>query len=143
MVNKQLSLFLENKSGRLAEVTRIIADVGVDILAMAIADTTSFGILRLIVDDIDKAAKALEEHGLAFKITDVVAIEVPDRPGGLADALQIVDKAEIGIEYMYAFIGKNSTVAHVILKITDADRAIEVFKKNDIKVISSAFIADI
>lgn len=143
MLNKQLSLFLENKSGRLAEVTRIIADVNVDILAMSIADTTNFGILRLIVDDIDKAAKALQANGLAVKISDVIAIEVPDKPGGLANVLQIIDQANIGIEYMYAFIGKNSSVAHVILKIKDAEKVTSILKEKGIKLISSDCITEI
>lgn len=137
MIMKQLSVFLENKAGRLAEVTKMIAKQNVDILAMSIADTTDFGILRLIVSDVDKTASALKEDGLAFKITNVIAIAVPDKPGGLANALDVIESKGIGVEYMYAFIGKGGDEANVLIKVDEPDRAIDILNNEGIKLLTS------
>ncbi len=137
MLVKQISVFLENKSGRLAEVTRILGENSINISALSIADTTDFGILRLIVNDPEKTKTALEENGFAASYTNVIAIGVADRPGGLATALDILDKEAIGIEYMYAFVGKGGSEAFVILRVEEPDKAVAVLSQNNIKVLSS------
>ena len=139
MVLKQVSVFLENKSGRLAEVAKVLGDNDVDISALSIADTTDFGILRLIVNKPDKAVRVLKESGFTVGTTDVIAITVEDQPGGLASALDTLDRAKVDIEYMYAFIGnKASGRAMVILRVEDPDTAIKTLKENIIDVMPSS-----
>ncbi|MDP4180919.1 MAG: acetolactate synthase [Bacillota bacterium] len=137
MLVKQISVFLENKSGRLAEVTKSLGNEGIDISALSIADTTDFGILRLIVNQPEKAEKVLKENGFTVSSTNVIAIEVEDKPGGLAVALDVLESESIGIEYMYAFIGKSEEKALVILRVEDSQKAIEVLNNKNIKVIPS------
>jgi len=134
---KQISIFLENKSGRLAAVTRVLGANNIDISALSIADTTDFGILRLIVNDPDRAVNILEEHGFTVSSTDVIAISVPDKPGGLACALNILEKESIGIEYIYAFVGKRTDEALVILRVDNPEKAAVALKSNNIKVLTS------
>ena len=137
MLIKQISIFLENKSGRLAEVTRVLGLNKIDISALSIADTTDFGILRLIVNRPEEAAEILKENGFTVSCTSVIAISVPDKPGGLALSLGILDSENIGIEYMYAFVGKAENEALVILKVANTDKAIKVLKDNGINVVPS------
>jgi len=134
---KQISIFLENKSGRLAEVTKVLGTNNIDISALSIADTTDFGILRLIVNDPDRAVKVLEEAGFSVSITNVIAIAVEDKPGGLAYALDILRSHAIGIEYMYAFVGKTTNKALVILKVVDSQNAVKYLRENNVEVLSS------
>lgn len=121
---EQISIFIENKSGRLAEVTRVLGDAGVNIRALSLADTSDFGILRLIVDDREKAKAALKEKGFTVNKTEVVAVEVPDRPGGLADILQTLDGEEINVEYMYAFVERCGENAVIIFRFDEIEKAI-------------------
>lgn len=137
MLVKQISVFLENKSGRLYEVTKILGSEGINISALSIADTTDFGILRLIVSDPEKAEKSLKDNGLAVSCTDVIAIAVSDKPGGLASVLEVLQNESIGIEYMYAFVGKAADEALVILRVEEPQKAVDVLGKSNIKVISS------
>lgn len=137
MLVKQISVFLENKSGRLAEVTRTLGSADIDISALSIADTTDFGILRLIVNKPESAEEILKETGFTVSCTSVIAIAVPDVPGGLAKALEILDSKQIGIEYMYAFVGKTTSDALVILRVEDPERAIKTLSDNGIKVLPS------
>ncbi|OGO79754.1 MAG: acetolactate synthase [Clostridiales bacterium GWC2_40_7] len=137
MLIKQISIFLENKSGRLAEVTRVLGSNKIDISALSIADTTDFGILRLIVNRPEEALEILKENGFTVSCTNVIAISVPDKPGGLAVALDILDGENIGIEYMYAFVGKAENEALVILKVANTDKAIKALKDSGINVIPS------
>lgn len=125
---KQISVFLENKSGRLAQVTRILGDNLINIRALSIADTTDFGILRLIVDQPEEANRILRAEGFMVSETAVIAVEVPDRPGGLADILATLGLAGINIEYLYAFIGQSSSKAQVIFRVDDCDKAIDVLQ---------------
>ncbi|MDF2524739.1 MAG: amino acid-binding domain protein [Clostridiales bacterium] len=143
MLIKQISVFLENKSGRLAEVTKVLAENNIDISALSIADTTDFGILRLILNQPEEAEKVLRENGFAVNFTNVIAIAVPDVPGGLASALEILEKEGIGIEYMYAFIGKAENEALVILRIEDNEKGIEALEKNNIKVLSAKTVYEL
>lgn len=127
MTIKQLSVFIENKRGRLAEITNVLRQNSINIRALSIADTKEFGILRLIVSDVAKAAEVLREDGFTVSLTDVVAIGIEDRPGGLAEAMAILDTNEISVEYMYAFISRTEDTAYVIMRVADNDAAIRIF----------------
>jgi len=121
---EQISIFIENKSGRLAEVTRVLGDAGVNIRALSLADTSDFGILRLIVNDCEKAKDVLKEKGFTVSKTEVVAVEVPDQPGGLSQILQVLDTESINVEYMYAFVERCGGNAVIIFRFDESDRAI-------------------
>lgn len=127
---EQISIFIENKSGRLAEVTRILGDAGVNIRALSLADTSDFGILRLIVNDREKAKGVLKEKGFTVSKTEVVAVEVPDQPGGLAGILQVLDKETINVEYMYAFVERCGSNAVIIFRFDETDKAINTLAAN-------------
>ncbi|MDP4203935.1 MAG: acetolactate synthase [Bacteroidota bacterium] len=124
MLLKQLSVFLENKPGRITQVTKVLDEIGVNITAFNIADTSEFGILRMIVDNIDTALQALKAQGFSVRTTQVVGLVVPHQPGGMHQALEHVDKAGIEIEYMYAF-AYNSKAA-VIIKADDTQKLVDV-----------------
>lgn len=143
MLVKQISIFLENKSGRLAEVTKILAENNIDISALSIADTTDFGILRLIVNKPELAEEVLRESGFTVSCTSVIAIAVKDEPGGLAVALDLLEKEAIGIEYMYAFVGKTTSEALVILRVESAEKAIKVLSASGIRVLSSTQVYEL
>lgn len=132
---KQISIFLENKSGRLANVTRILGENNIDISALSIADTTDFGILRLIVNSPEKAEEILKKEGFTVASTDVLAIAVEDKPGGLAKVLTLLEENSIGIEYIYAFVGKCSNEALVILRLDKPCDAAKVLSENNIRVL--------
>ena len=133
---EQLAVFLENKSGRLAAITRILSDNDINIRALSVADTADFGILRLIVDQTDKAKQVLKNAGFTVGLTDVVAVEVEDRPGGLSDVLAVLNQVEINVEYMYAFVEKSSQNAVIIFRFDDADTAIEVLRNAGTRILS-------
>ena len=132
---EQISVFLENKAGRLAEVTRVLSEAKVNIRALSLADTSDFGILRLIVNDNDKAKATLKEHGFTVGKTDVVAVEVADRPGGLALILGILSQQEINVEYMYAFVQHSGKDAVMVFRFDDIDAAVKLLQENDVKVL--------
>ena len=136
---QQISIFLENKSGRLSEVTRILGDNGINIRALSLADTTDFGILRLIVNDADKANRILKENGFTVGKTDVIAVEVDDRPGKLARILAILNKENINVEYMYAFVERSRDNAVIIFRFDDKfiDRAISLLRDAGITVLEN------
>ena len=140
MFVKQLSIFVENKSGRLADIIDAIAAAGIDIRAVSIADTTDFGILRLIVDKTDEAEKALKSMGLTVRLTDVIAIEISDTPGGFASALNVLKDRDVEIEYAYAFISRDEGRACVILRVDDNDKAIKLFGENGVKILPGSNI---
>ena len=121
---EQISIFIENKFGRLAEVTRILGDAGINIRTLSLADTSDFGILRLILDDNERAKSVLEERGFTVSKTEVVAVEIPDRPGGLADILQALDADGINVEYMYAFVERCGENAVMIFRFDETQKAI-------------------
>jgi hypothetical protein len=124
MKAEQISVFIENKSGRLAEVTRILGEAQINIRALSLADTSDFGILRLIVNDREKAKSVLKENGFTVSKTEVVAVEVEDRPGGLYRILRKLEDEGINVEYMYAFVERLSENAVIIFRIDETDRAI-------------------
>ncbi|RME66584.1 MAG: ACT domain-containing protein [Nitrospirae bacterium] len=132
---EQISIFLENKSGRLAEVTRVLADAGINIRALSLADTADFGILRLIVNDTEKAKQVLKENGFTVGKTEVIGVEVPDRPGGLAGILEVLQKEDINVEYMYAFVQKSGDSAIIIFRFDELDMAIEALQKAGVRVL--------
>jgi hypothetical protein len=134
---KQLSIFLENQSGRLAEVTEALGGEGINIRALSLADTSGFGILRLIVNDIAKAHEVLKGKGFTVSETDVIAVEIPDRPGGLGTILAIFGNKGINIEYMYAFVQKSSENAVVIFRIEDIDGAISALQAGGVRILTA------
>lgn len=140
MLVRQISVFLENKSGRLAAVTKILGENEIDISALSIADTTDFGILRLIVNLPEKAEEILKENEFSVSCTDVIAIAIEDKPGGLAGPLQVLNRASVEIEYMYAFVGKAQNEALVILRVEDPQKTVELLQKEKVKVLSSEMV---
>ncbi|MFA5536384.1 MAG: ACT domain-containing protein [Bacillota bacterium] len=132
---KQISIFLENKSGRLNAVTNLLAEKGINIRALSIADTSAFGILRLIVNDPERAYKELKEAAFTVSLTDVLGVEMPDKPGGLAMVMDILTEAGINIEYLYAFISSDQGKAMVIFRVENLDEAIECLLKEGIRVV--------
>jgi len=135
---EQISIFLENKPGGLEEVTRILKDAAVNIRTLSLADTSDFGILRLIVSDVDRASSVLKENGLRFSRTIVVAVEVPDRPGGLHDILTVLSKNGINVEYLYAFVERSGENAVIIFRFDAPEKAIEVLQNNGLTVLPGA-----
>ena len=134
----QLSVFVENQRGHLVRPCRVLAEAGVNIVTLSLAETQSFGILRLVVRDWQKAKQALDEAGIAASVTEVVAIEVPDRPGGLAEVLAILEKAAINVEYMYAFATKLNEKAVLVFRFDDPDAALAVLADSPANVLGSA-----
>ena len=132
---EQISVFLENKAGRLAEVARILAEAEVNIRALSLADTSDFGILRLIVNNNNKAKEVLRQHGFTVGKTDVVAVEVEDRPGGLHKILDVLFRANVNVEYMYAFVQQSGSNAVIIFRFDNLDEAVKVLKGNGVQVI--------
>lgn len=132
---EQISIFIENKSGRLAEVTGILGEAGVNIRALSLADTSDFGILRLIVNDCEKAKQVLKEKGFTVNKTEVVAVEVPDSPGGLSRILQALDCEKINVEYMYAFVERCGENAVIIFRFDETDKAIKALQDNSFNVL--------
>lgn len=133
---KQISVFLENKSGRLAQVTRVLGNQGINIRALAIADTTDFGILRLIVNNPELAYRALKEAGFTVSVTDVIAVEVADEPGGLARVLAVLAEANINIEYLYAFVQRTANAALVVFRVEQLDEAIATLQAKGVRILS-------
>jgi hypothetical protein len=134
----QLSLFLENKPSQLTEPCRVLAKAGIDIRTLTLADTEQFGILRLIVSDWRHGARVLEEAGYVVNVTEVVAVEVPDRPGGLAELLGVFEESDTNIEYMYAFTFGRGETAVLIFRFNNPDSAIERLRAAGINVVGSA-----
>lgn len=130
---KQISVFLENKAGRLSHVTKVLGEAGINIRALSIADTSDFGILRIIVNDPDKAYQILKEAGFTVSETEVIAVQVSDSPGGLATVLEQMTEENLNIEYLYAFLGTTGDDALVIFKVEDINRARNIFEEKGIK----------
>ena len=135
---EQISIFIENKSGRLAEITRILGEANINIRALSLADTSDFGILRLIVNDGAKANKVLKEKGFTVNMTEVVAVEVPDRPGGLSAILQALDRDAINVEYMYAFVERCGGNAVIIFRFDETDKAIATLKAQNFNMLEGS-----
>lgn len=134
---KQVSVFLENKIGHLRAVTEELKKANLNIRAISLADSEDFGVLRMVVEDPDKAYQALRDANHAVKETDVIAIEVPDEPGGLADVLKTLEECKVNIEYMYTVLERKSNKAVIILRVEETDKVIEQLKEQDIKLLTS------
>jgi len=132
---EQISIFLENKAGRLSEVTRIFEEGRINIRALSLADTSDFGILRLIVNDNEKAKRLLKENGFTVRSTEVVAVEVQDKPGGLHQILTTLSKAGVNVEYMYAFVRQSGQNAVLIFRFDNTAEATEVLRREGVRVI--------
>lgn len=140
---KQISIFLENKKGRLWKALSIIKDAGINIRALSIADTSEFGILRIIVPEPKKAKAALENGNFVVKMNEVIAVEVPDEPGGLDGILEILNKGDINVEYIYAFVEKKEEKAIVVLRTEDVDAGIKVLSEGGATMLSSEEVYDL
>ena len=134
---KQVSIFLENKKGRLAEVTQLLGRQDINIRALSLADTADFGVLRLIVNDPEKCFQVLKDNSFVAQVTDVIAVEVSDKPGGLNAVLELCDQNGINIEYMYAFVEKKTDKAIVVFRIDKIEQAAEVLEKSGISMLST------
>jgi hypothetical protein len=139
----QISVFLENKSGRLTEVTRALANAGVNIRALSLAETIDYGVLRLIVDKPKEAKAALTQAGFTVSETEVIAVEMPDRPGGLAEIVGMLTKRGLNIEYLYAFVGQRGENAVVIIRIDTIPEAIAALQTGGARVLSAAELSGI
>ena len=137
---EQIAVFLENKSGRLAEITRVLAENNINIRALSVADTADFGILRLIVDKVDEAKEVLKANSFTVGKTNVIAVEVPDRTGGLAGVLKTVEAAGLNVEYMYAFVNNSGENAVLIFRFDDMDKAISALQEAKFTILSGARI---
>lgn len=137
MIIKQLSVFLENKSGRLNEVSQLLGDAGINLSALSVADTSEFGILRLISSDPDKAYQVLKAAGFSVKLTDVVCLNSPNVPGALAKALNILSSEEVFIEYLYAF-SMDKQSANIVLKPDDIEKCIQVLQKHQLELVKAS-----
>ena len=135
MFTKQVSIFLENKKGRLAEVTKLLTEGGINIRALSLADMTDFGVLRLIVTDRPRCLQILKAKEFVVQETEVIAVEIEDRPGGLHRVLDVLEREAINIEYMYAFVEKSPKSAIVVFKIDGAERAVEALSQNGIRTL--------
>jgi hypothetical protein len=134
---KQLSLFLENKPGALSRPVKLLAQAKINLLTLSIADTQNFGILRLVVKDWEKAKRLLEKDGAVVRVTDLLAVEVADRPGGLAEMLTALEKSGVNVEYMYGFTLQQQGKGLLAFRFDDPDRAIDALKKKGINVLST------
>lgn len=140
---RQISVFIENQSGRLSDVVEFLGKENINIRALSLADTSDFGILRLIVNDPDRAYKLLREKDFTVGSTEVVAVAVPDIPGGLASVLSKLKEYNISVEYIYAYVEHSSDCAVMIFRFEDTDKTIEILKKEGIKILGGDVIYSI
>ena len=134
---KQISVFLENRKGRLWKAMNVLSKAGVNIRALSIADTSEFGILRMIVPDPDMAKEILEKNNFVVKVNEVIAVEVVDEPGGLDELLGVLNKADINVEYLYAFVEKKTDKAIVVIRTEDLDAGIETLENGGISILKA------
>lgn len=142
MTIQQLSVFVENKPGKLAEITEVLSKEDIDMRALSMADTEQFGVLRLIVNKPDAAQQALKAADLRVSLTDVIAVEVPDSPGGLSKALMLLADAGIFVEYMYAFVNGKKNSAYVILRVDNNEKAVKTLTDGGINLVRGTEIYD-
>jgi len=132
---KQISVFVENKKGRLARITEVLGQAGIDLIALSIADTTNFGIMRCIVNDPDKAIALLKANGFTASTTEVIVAEVTDKPGGLAAVLGALDKAGISVEYLYSFVRTPNENALILFRVEDIPAAVAALEQSGVKLL--------
>ncbi|MBE5760616.1 MAG: ACT domain-containing protein [Clostridiales bacterium] len=136
MFVKQISVFIENRKGRLADFTKVLGDAGVDLVALSVADTTDFGILRAIVTDTEKGVKVLRDAGYTVNITDVLAVAVPDVPGGLAKVVGVLSEKNISIEYLYSFVRNVNGCAIIIFRVDQPVQTADMLRENGITILN-------
>ena len=137
MLVNQLSVFIEKKPGRVHQLTEVLRSANIDLLTLSIADTKDYGILRCVTSDNDNAIRALKEAGFTVSLTKLIGVEVPDRPGGLSDVLDIFDDSGISIEYLYSFAKTSDKQAVILFRVEDVEGALKILEKKDIKLIDS------
>ena len=135
---KQVSVFLENRPGQISAPCRVLANAGINILTLPLADTQQFGILRLVLDDWEKGCDVLKQAGHLVKITDVIAVEVSHTPGGMASVLELLERNKVNVEYMYASHYRQKQAAAVVFRFSDPDAAEKILTENNIHIIASA-----
>ena len=133
---QQITVFLENRTGQLSAITQLLAKENVDIRAISIAETSDYGLARMIVDDAHKASAILLEHGDILSMTPVWAIEVPDRPAGLAELLAVLAEAEVAVEYMYSLFTHRNDFAYMVMRVNDDAKFLNILGQNKIKIMS-------
>ncbi len=133
---KQLSVFIENKPGRLADITEVLAENKIDIRAISVADTSDFGILRIIVDKPDEASAVLKEAGMTVSLSKVIAVGIGDITGEFARAIRVLAQEKVSVEYVYAFVSRDKGKAYVIIRADDGERAAKVLIDNDVEILS-------
>ncbi len=133
---RQISIFVENRTGRVAEVSKRLGEGGVNIRAVSLADTHDFGIIRLIVNDVDLALKILRENNFTAMDTEVVAVEIPDEPGGLAKILEFLGENNVNIEYLYGFVEKPGEQAILIFRFEELDHALNVLQEHGVRILN-------
>ncbi len=133
---QQISVFVENETGKLAELTKLIGDAGIDLSALSLADTRDFGILRIIVNKPDETCTLLQENGWTFKITPVIGVKVPDVPGGVAGILATLSEAGVNVEYMYAFVNRTPGEADTIFRVDDEETALSALRSAGIDILT-------
>jgi len=143
MVVKQISIFIENKEGRIKKAINTLALENINIRALSIADTTKYGILRLIVSDNEKAIEALEKDGFIVKENEVIILAVPDEPNGLNSTLAIFDEKDINLEYLYAFVSNKTDEAIVVMRLENMEKAIDALNENNIKILDENDIKEL
>jgi hypothetical protein len=136
----QISIFLENRKGRLYEVTTLLGRSAINIRALNIAETDDFGVLRLVVDKPQEALAALKANGFVANTTDIVAVEVPDKPGGLSEVLSVIAQNGLNVEYMYGFVEKRTDQALLVFRFDNAEKAVTALKANQIKIVTETDI---
>jgi hypothetical protein len=136
-VVRQLSVFIANEAGRVSEVTGLLGEGGINIRGFSVSDTAEYGILRLVVDNPDEGMALLKEHGFTVRIDDVICIDLPDKPGGLAGVLRVVSEAGVNIEYVYSLIA-----TYVVVNVADVGRALELLGDKPVTLVSQAAIAE-
>lgn len=140
---KQFSIFVENKQGKMAELTRLIADAGIDLRTLSLADTRDFGILRIIVNKPDETEALLRENGWTFKATSVIGVKVPDCPGGVATVLEALNEADVNVEYMYAFVNRTPGRADTVICVDNEQAALDILKAKKIDTLTAEEAYDI
>ncbi len=143
MAVKQISVFVENKEGRIKKAIDTLAKANINIRALSIADTAKYGILRLIVSDNEKAIEALEKDGFIVKENEVLLLTVPDEPNGLNSTLAVFDEKGINLEYLYAFVSNKTDEALVVMRLEDMEKAVEALEANNIKILETEDIKDL
>lgn len=135
MLVKQISIFIPNRKGTLAQLTTTLRESGIDIRAISLFDTTEFGILRLVVDDAEKTLDVLKKEGFVAKVSEVIAVEPEDKPGVLDEIFHVLAENDINIEYIYSYVMRRHELPYIVLKTSDMERAVEILRDNGIKVI--------